>query len=373
MKRIGIISLYCNNANYGALLQAYALCRVITGLGYFCKQISYDRVADNMSFIPKVMVKAEHLIKPILLGEWYQHLYKGIKLLKQFELSIPHTKEVDSITIVDLNKDFDAFICGSDQVWNPLFGWNDNHFLTFVDHGKKKIAYAASIARDQLTASEAEYVLNMIKDFYVVSLRERRSIESLREYDYSFHADVMPDPTLLLTQKEWNEVASNRIVSESYIFAFFLGNNERQKDAAIKYARNKGKRIVFIYSLLHENKKWEVAHESDIIPNISVNAFLSLIKYANLVITDSFHGAVFSSIFNVPFIVLNRFDDSDVESMNSRIVTLMDMLGINRNVKDIEYEKDYSFTVEEIKLINAAITYERKRGMRFLSEVLAVV
>ena len=373
MKRIGIISLYCNNANYGALLQAHALCKAITDLGFCCKQISYDRVADNTSFISKLIIQTKRIIQLSFMGIWYQHFYKGIKLLKQFELSIPHTKEVGSNTIVELNRDFDAFVCGSDQVWNPLFGWNDNHFLTFVDHGKKKIAYAASIARNQLTVSEAEYVLKRIRDFYAVSLRERESLESLKKYDYSFHAEVMPDPTLLLTQKEWNDIVSERVISESYIFAFFLGNNEQQKDAALKYAKNKGKRIVFIYSLLYDNKKWEVLHRADIIPDISVNAFLSLIKYADLVITDSFHGTVFSSIFNVPFIVLNRFDDSDVNSMNSRIVAFMRMLGVNRNVKEIEYEKDYSFTHKEILLINDVLAKERKRGFCFLSNALAAV
>lgn len=371
MTNVGILSLYFNNSNYGGLLQAYALLHVIGKMGYQCKQISYDWNSEDIrsSNLVRTLV---HPIRAFVFGKWYKDYCNGVKLLKKFELSIPHTKIVNSKTISSLNRDFDFFICGSDQVWNPLF-WQDSFFLSFVEPGKKKIAYAASMARNGLSASEANYALKMMQGFSKISLREIESVKALQEYNKSFFAEVMPDPTLLLTSDEWEQITTEPVVSEPYIFAYFLGDNSSARNASIRYAKNEGKKIVFISSLLIESRKWEMANHNAILSNIGVNDFLSLIKYADLVITDSFHGSVFSSIFGVPFITFNRSKDNNLESMNSRITTLMSMLGIKRNIKTIECGKDYSFTTDETKTIKKALKDQREKGIEFLKEALSTI
>lgn len=371
MKRIAVISLYYNNYNYGGLLQAYALCKTIINLGYECEQISYDRDEGEINLKAYLMTKVKHPVKFLVFGNWYKNYCLGKKLLKNFELSIPHTKVVTSQNIHNLNQDFDGFICGSDQIWNPSFGWKDSHFLLFADNTKKKIAYAASIAHSQLSEEEVAYVLKMTKGFDALSLREAESITAIKKYDESFMAEVMPDPTLLLTANEWDTITGNRKINEPYIFAYFLGNNIYQRENAIKYAKTVHKKIVFIYSLLPENRNWEMQRKDYFIPKVSVNDFLSLIKYADVVLTDSFHGSVFSCVFDTPFVTFSRSKNDSRESMNSRITTLMNILGLNRNLDSIEDGKDCTFTLNEIESIKNGLEKQRSRGLRFLSQALA--
>ena len=372
MVRVGIISLYYNNSNYGGLLQAYALCKVLEKSGHDCKQISYEPKSDASRNVADLKTKIKHPFKKIFYGKWYDDYNKGKQLLKDFELSIPHTHIVDAQTVSGLNKDFDAFICGSDQVWNPQF-WRDSYFLAFAEPSKIKIAYAASMARNQLTSSEAAYVVKMTGGFRAISLRETESVEALQRFDPSFDAQVMPDPTLLMTSDEWSQITSEPVVREPYIFAYFLGDNRIVRDSITAYARSVGKRIIFINSLLQHNRKWETEHRDVIISDVSVPAFLSLIKHAELVITDSFHGTVFSAIFNVPFLTVNRSKADSVKSMNSRISTLMNILGVQRSTETVEPGKDYSFSPEETKQINQALEKQRGRGIAFLQGALETI
>ena len=372
MPRVAVISLYYNNSNYGGLLQAYALCKVLEKSGYDCKQISYDPKSKSSRNTANLKTKIKYPFKMLFYGKWFEEFNNGKRLLKDFELSIPHTHVVDAQTVSELNKDFDAFICGSDQVWNPQF-WRDSYFLAFAEPSKIKIAYAASMARNQLTPDEAAHVVKMTGGFRAISLRETESVEALQKFDPSFDAQVMPDPTLLLTSDEWSQITSEPVVREPYIFAYFLGDNRAVRDSITTYARSVGKRIVFINSLLQHNRKWETEHRDVVIPDVGVPAFLSLIKHADLVITDSFHGTVFSGIFNVPFLTVNRSKAGSVKSMNSRITTLMNILGVQRNTETIEPGKDYSFSPEEKEMINQALEKQRGRGIAFLRGALGTI
>ena len=373
MKRIGIISLYYDNINYGGLLQAYALRKTIENLGYECKQISYDIRNGKSIFISDMGSKIRNFIKYLVYFNWYKNFYVDIKLLKKFELSIPHTDVVTTKTISKLNKDFDAFVCGSDQIWNPLFGWDKNYFLSFSDLGKKKIAYAASMAQSHLTATEAAYALKMMEGFNSLSLREIESITALKKYDATFDAEVMPDPTFLLSADEWDMITNPPRLTEPYIFAYFLGNGNKRREEAIQYARFCNKRIIFISSLLPENKEWEQKYRNYILPKVSVNDFLSLVKYADMVITDSFHGSVFSSIFGIPFVTYSRSFVDGSESMNSRITTFMSALGLDRCIEKMESDKNYDFTSIELKSIMHALKKQKAKGIKFLYNALAEI
>lgn len=368
-KKVAILSLYHNNYNYGGLLQSYALCIVLRQYGIDARQISYELQSGYPGYKGKMCENMKHIIKMIIYGKYYRKLTVRNRKLHQFELAIPHTRNVNAKNIKKLNNDFDVFICGSDQIWNPI-GWQEILFLSFVEPGKQKIAYAASMARDKLTKEEAEYALNYIKNFDAVSLREKESIDAMKEYDDSFIAEVMPDPTLLLTDREWSQIAATKMIEKSYIFAYFLGGNLQQREQAIQYAKNRNKKIYFIKYLDITYKKWEENNKEYMIDNVGINEFLSLIKNAEMVITDSFHGAVFSSIFETPFVVLNRFFDDDNISMNSRITTLMETLKINRIVTKLDCNNEYSFCDEELLNIENSLKLQREKGRKYLLDTL---
>lgn len=366
MKRVGIITLYHENSNYGGLLQSYALRKVIGELGYECEQICYD---INSSIIKRIVNAIKNEVKKLIYGKLYRQYLRRIKAVKKFELKIPHTKVVTDKKLSLLNKQFDAFVCGSDQIWNPI-GWRSAYFLSFADKTKRKISYAASIARDSLDQDEATFLIQHIRDFYAISLRESECIESINKIDGSLHIITMPDPTLLVKKDEWADFVKDSDENDPYVFAYFLGGNEEYMEAAISYAKKKELNIRFIGGLRYKNCKWEKKNQSFMKQEVDVPGFLSLIQNAQIVITDSFHGAVFSIIFERPFVILNRFQNEDRFSMNSRTWNLMKMMKLNRIVNNLDFESDYHYTESEIESIRAGIKYQRAKGISFLSQSL---
>ena len=366
MNKIAIITRYYNNFNYGGLLQAYALQQAVARLGFDCQQISFDDKNISQKLYDTFLIPAAS----VYWGKWFWVTHHTKRRMAVFEKAIPHTRRKTATTISDLKNTYDAYICGSDQIWNPIWGWIDAYFLSFVDEERKKIAYAASIANNSLTLAESKFILRKIKGFDAISFREAEAIKALKCVDPSFHAEVMPDPTFLLPPEDWSVLASPRIIKEPYILAYFLGTDTENRERAIAYAEEQGKRIVFPSSLLPNNRRWERAHDRRMIYHMGVEEFLSLIKNADLVLTDSFHGSVFSCIFEVPFVVTERRVYGDSSSMGSRIATLMETLGIDRRVEWIEPGKDYSFSTSETDSIKSALSEQRQKGLAYLSESL---
>lgn len=370
MIRVGIITLYYNNPNYGGVLQAYALRKVIEELGYDCKQISYDSYYQSIRRKISAVIKKE--VKKIVYGKWYSRYLKRCNDIRQFALGIPHTKVVTDKNLSSLNDQFDVFVCGSDQIWNPI-GWRPAYFLSFAEKTKRKVSYAASIARDSLDKNEAIFLAKHIKDFYAISVRETESVKLLKSIDDSIIVSTMPDPTLLVKKEEWARLAKGTDEEAPYIFAYFLGSNEMHMDMAIDYAKKRGLNIRFIDGLLFSNRKWEMDNEPYMKQGIDVPGFLFLIQNAQMVITDSFHAAVFAIVFEKPFVILNRFQEQDRLSMNSRTRNLMRMMNLNRIVDNLNAELDYHYTDIELKSIRAGIEYQREKGISFLTQSLKEV
>lgn len=328
MKRVGIVSLYYRNVNYGGLLQSYALQQVIESLGYDAKQISYDLSSGNHPS-REVINELRRIYHKVRRWKWEFGYFKQSLKIRKFERMIPHTKRITRATIYRVNDLFDLFVCGSDQIWNPV-GWQPTFFLDFVQDRKRKIAYAASIARDSLSTNELKYIKSQIEDFSAVSVREEISVSYLK--DYCPNVERMPDPTLLLTQKEWDLITAERSIDEPYVFAYFLGDNPDNLEKAKRFAKDRGLKIVFIPYLNVANRFWEAQNKECLRECVGVNDFLSLIKNSEFVLTDSYHGAVFSIVFEKPFFVLMRFGKKDAFSMNSRIDTLLSDFSLSNRV-----------------------------------------
>ena len=285
----------------------------------------------------------------------------------EFTEKIPHTEVVTVDAIKRLGKEYDAFICGSDQIWNPI-GWQPTLFLDFVPSGKPKIAYAASVARDNLNPEEIEFILQHIRDFKAISVREERTAEILKQSQTRQNISVMPDPTMLLRPEEWSALTTESENTErKYVLAYFLGGNIEQREQAIAAARQQGKDILFIPYVCRSALKWEKDHEKYMAKNVGVPKFLTLIKNADAVITDSFHGTIFSIMFRTPFFVLERFRNDDSKSMNSRVVTLLKTFSLqNRLVDEIPQNEKWAFSNSELDCIEKVRTFQRQKGMDFL-------
>ena len=301
-------------------------------------------------------------------GRWFDRYLTRQKKLKQFADQIPHTKVVTASTIANLVERYDCFICGSDQIWNPI-GWQPTLFLDFLPKDKVKISYAASIARDNLTGDQLEFIRKHIQNFTAVSVREKNSADILNQIYTDLNIQNMPDPVFLLQESEWGKLIQRKNNAEAFIFAYFLGNENDNREKALKYAKEMGIKIVFAAYLSYPQFKWDKEHSGEISPPLGIEEFLDNIANAYLVLTDSFHAAVFSAIYRTPFYVMPRFKLQDNNSMNSRIINLVEELYIPDRYTDT-LSFNYDLKEYELNNISSNLKRLREKGICYLEHLI---
>ena len=254
MKKIGILTHYHNTTNYGGMLQAYALCKRINTFGLYGEQIAIDYIeaTKNLDYTLRYL-KIKKLLKPI------KPIYRALRnfknrreikrdaiLKKSWEDSfasfnndwVPHSnRSYTEKNISEAVGIYDAFIVGSDQVWNPIW-YFEPFFLSFVPKGTPKISYAASISQNQLSDKVKKIYATHLKDFKAISVRESSAVELLSNIAPT-KVECVLDPTLLLTKEEWDEVAAERTISQSYAICYFLGNNANMRKVVTDFAKKK--------------------------------------------------------------------------------------------------------------------------------------
>lgn len=386
-KKIGIISLYYNNYNYGGNLQAYALTAFLSKNGYNVEQITYNCRSNTKTDIKKKL-KGYTFWGFVTTG--FRFIYNKIKRIPQNIINyiinnnvkirrksfdrfnhnvIKHSiKEYDKQNIDEYDNCYDVVITGSDQVWN--FKWyNKAFFLDFVPSDKKKVAYAASIGMDNLTEKQKEIFRNSLKDFVAVSVREKSDVELIKDCSPVPVVNTL-DPTLLLDREDWDKICADRVVEEKYIFCYFLGDNKKERKLAIQFAKRNGLKIVTLPHLdmykkadrfFGDYRFWDLGPEQ----------FLSLIKYAKYVFTDSFHAVVFSNIYQRQYFVFNR---SSKGEMNSRIYNVTELFENPERFCDTK-EKESLQYIETLEPINYNRDFEKydilkEQSIKFLLDNL---
>lgn len=342
--RIGILTHYYNSTNYGGSLQAYALCKTLEQMGHQAHQICIDHsdgcynLLDNSKLAPlkrllgkpvKRCIKAT--MRHLSPNKQKAHILKQQRhnsLLAAFasfnQNLTPHSQTVyTSKTIGQAVDQYDAFITGSDQVWNPIW-YFPSFFLDFVPQGKIKLAYAASIAQDTLPPHVQTKYKEHLKDFTAVSVREEAAVPLLEEL-VPGKVQCVLDPTLLLSPQDWAQVSAPRQIEKPYVFCYFLGDDPSTRKAAAQYAKLHNLTLVNIPNAaglihLHDKDFGDIA-----IADPSVEVFLSLIQHAQYVFTDSFHASVFSLIHQRQFLVFPR---NSHKAMGSRLRHLTNLFEI---------------------------------------------
>ena len=323
MKKIGIISFYFKNYNYGGILQAYALEHFLNHKlkDVHAEQICYDRNKVKLPIWDRVL---RFICRGSLKKKFLARVPKrsidlsNCSAIRCFEKeAITHSKKVyDGNDYVEAQNDYDIFICGSDQIWNPI-AIRDAYLLIGIS--KKKISYAASIAAGRLRLPEIIRLKKGLADFSAISVREesaKKQIEPLTDK----RIVTVVDPVLLLTEEDWDDIICEPIVSESYIFTYFLGT---VGESALEYARmsvQNHKKIVSVSGLEFGYS----AMEEMVLDECGPREFLSLVKNADEVWTDSFHALIFSIIYERQFRVFSR--EGAVADMSERIRDILNMV-----------------------------------------------
>ena len=293
--KIGLIT-YHRALNYGAVLQAYALQKVINeildGSGE-CKILDYkcEKIEDMGVAVHKDKRFCKDIIKvPFRAG----NLKQKRKAYKSFVSKYIDTCSAERSELADISEDFDLFITGSDQLWNyAICGDDDAYFLDFVKEKKKKYSYAVSLGAKRDFLRDKERILDNLRDFSCISLREGICVDELKRINENIRTDI--DPTLLLEPKSYEKAFGLVDKSENYILVYCVAPPKNIMDNAQRLAKKKGLKVVILTEKISDRLKYP---ECECVFGKGPIEFLSLIKNASYVFTTSFHAAVFSLKFH---------------------------------------------------------------------------
>lgn len=328
--KVGIITFYYRNYNYGGMLQAYALQKTIQSMGYKCEQISLLRNYELSIGIKNRIRNIYWFIKRMPLNFVTA---KRNRRFKKFQGEIPHSSIIyDCNTIQESNQIYDIFVCGSDQIWND---WNqsekeiDCNTLFFVNENKVKISYAASAGRMNFGDNFKNSISRGIRRLQYISVREHSSVELISKISKK-KIEVVLDPVLLLEQESWKQLCSNNSYKEPYVLCYLLGNDKAIEDSAIRFAKEYGLRII----ILPFDNKIRINSDKKCYYDYSAGPkeFLTLIRYAEFILTDSFHAMMFSVIFHKEFYVFLRQTMVQGQTMNSRVMDFLQEFAINHRI-----------------------------------------
>ncbi len=368
MKKVAIMTWY-HYPNFGTALQVTASSYIIRKLGYQVDVIQYIPggkliTLKNDTNIKYYLKKAYGKINRKNNREMIDE--KRISAFKKFlKESITLTSECKvSSELFKLNDQYDAFVCGSDQIWAPSL-FNSKYFLDFVRYTNKMVAYAPSIG---LSLIQDENVKNRMKDsisrFKHLSIREEQGKKLIKEICNKDAALVL-DPTLLLSPDEWDTMGAESHENKPYILCYFLGNNIESWDH-IKKLSERVNINVKVIPVFNEDLK----RGFDIAYGVGPAEFLSLIKNASFVCTDSFHGTAFSINYQKPFYTYERFSSKDGNNQNSRIYNILKLAGLeDRIIKSGECVSENPLKCD-FKEVKTRIEVAREKSITYLKESL---
>ena len=387
MKAIGcVIAYFKNHNNYGTSLQGFATIKAIEHEGYKCRLIQYQK-SDSL-------FKKIRLAPLMFISGGWQAYKKKIKKKKITESTSSYAKDINIRTSVnnqwksqymdsycDLyigynnlksgSKNYGLIIVGSDQVWTPLGLYSKFFNLLFVDDSIPRMSYASSFGVSKIPSWQIKTTCKYLDKINKLSVREIRGKEIIEEISHN-KAQVVLDPTLLLSQSQWREeIGDKKPKAEGkYIFCYLLGKDEKVRKEINHFKKITGLKIVAMRHI-DEFIACDGGSGDEAPYNIDPLDFVQLIANAEFVCTDSFHCTVFSTIFHKQFVTFYRFLNTNSDSRNSRIDSILNLLGLedrlyNGNLTSQMFSKiDYN-TVEQKK--NPLL----KSSLEFLKSGLAL-
>lgn len=353
--------------NYGNRLQNYAMQELSKKLGLNPSTIQlkadYSLRTNNILYI-----KIKELVKTII--RYRYELRERANRFNVFNKNfIVWASDLfsDDIAPYEIEEKYDYYIVGSDQVWNANFRdvkANINYFLATFAPPKKRISYAASFGTAKIAEGYEDIFKSELPKFKAISVREQEGVRLVEKCGAK--ATVVLDPTMMLTTHDWDKIASKPkfVENEPYIVTYFLGGRDEKITEYINSAAQ-GRRVINLDTEYISKEK---------IANLAAftsppDEFVWLFAHADCILTDSFHGTVFSILYHRPFMVFDRIVDGKKSGMESRIDTLLSTFHLEqcRGNIDNPSEEPIGGDWKEVERILAA---EREKSFDFLKKAL---
>lgn len=363
MRRCGVITFHSSH-NYGSALQAYAMVKVLQGLGLNAEIIDFRHPHTTDMYEWKFW-------SPYKTARWniMDLVVRGIlglgkereKQFRQFiDYVLPKSKRYYNRSEIPGDK-YDILICGSDQIWNPI-STGENDPIYFLDFGNTacRFSYAASSGSHPFGEGCHERIQGYLEKFKSIGVREKFMQDYIKE-EFGFESTINPDPTLLLPAERWSEIeVEYSKLPENYLLVYSLWEHKDILSFAQKVAQCLQLPLVHISTdytlraLFHKGIKYSLT-------DVSPQQFLWLFHHASFIVTNTFHGNMFSVIYRKNFINYAVNDKKD-----TRIKTLHEVIGLeNRIISDIEMFKMMNKEIDYSKLEDDISCFQEK-GLTFI-------
>lgn len=345
-KKVGIVSCYFKH-NYGSMLQAYATQKVLDNMEIPNETINIDENIDfangkkkyymsQITNIPFIKSKLG-MVKLKLDKKINKNLGNNIQIrdnkYKEFEKNFKLTKPYKTYKELSAQcANYSDVIVGSDQLWLPVNVVADYYTLNWVPDNVNKVSYATSFGVSTVPDKYKNDYKKFLNRINCLSTREEAGIKLVEQLSDN-KATLVCDPTLLLNKEEWMDIQKEEpIIKEKYILCYFLGKNIEHRKFAERLKEKTGCKIV---SLNHADEYVKYSDKfCDYAPyDIGPAEWINLIRNAEYVCTDSFHGTVFSLINNTKFFTFERYSNKNSKvSTNSRIYSLLGIVNLKERI-----------------------------------------
>lgn len=389
MKKIALVTCYFHQ-NYGSMLQAFATQKFFDDRGIPCENICIDGLKKEINSAKKRFYLKQITNPQVLTGTFWRIGRKKIAKLthkqtlgKNFELRAKKFKEFEQKNFriskrYDSKKDltkacenYSAVLVGSDQLWLPSNIAADYYTLNWASDNIKKISYATSFGTSYLPRDLVSITKKFVSRFQYLSVREEAGVEIIRKCA-GIQAHLVCDPTLLFTAEQWMCIQDEEPVAKyDYILCYFLGNNTKDREFAKRLSKVTGCKILALLHLdEYISKDCDYAYETPF--DVGPGELLNLIRNAKYVVTDSFHGSVFSILNKKIFFTSRRIKKKGILDTNNRLDSLFDNLGITGRLitgdEDVNECLSRQLNYSEI---HNKISQMREKSIAFLENAVA--
>lgn len=365
-KKIAVITFHAVS-NHGSVLQTLATKKKLESIGLDVEIINFKK-QECTGIFPLIKFWNQDFSNPlkkfvrgvILFPSFVKWKYMFAKFLKKYVgIDVNQKSYTTEEDFKSLPIDADIYCVGSDQVWNSV--WNGDIlkplFLSFVPDNLPKVAYSSSFGRTELSDNEKAETARLLKKFDAISVREASGLRILKDLGIEGAVNIL-DPTLLMGQEFWAQYTPERKIKEEYVLIYQLYSNRDFDNYAFEIARARGCKLVRFCTRYDQLLKKGHGYLAS-----CVEDFLSLIKYANLLITDSFHGTAFACNLNTEFL-------SYIPKFGGRIYNLLNIVSLSdRAITDFNNLHAADRPID-FKPVNAVLDEERKKADGYLDYML---
>jgi hypothetical protein len=362
---VGIITFH-RAINYGALLQVYALQTSVEKLGCNCEVIDYHSNCIDRHYNKLVLSKCKgfkNLAKFFLYARAQNSKYDKFHSFSNRYLHLSSVcKNHNDLSLISSCYDF--LISGSDQVWNHnLTDFDAAYFLSFEEDSRKKKAYGASFGILDIPEEKIDDYRRFLKGYSYITVREKQGEKIVKNLTGNA-VGVVLDPTLLLGKDEWNQIAAE-IRERDYILIYSFGLSMTMKRFVEGLSKRTGFRVIFLPAYYSVRDRIDASY----VKNAGPEEYLAFFKNARYVVTNSFHGIVFSLKYNKQFFIEKL--EGTLKERNTRFDSLLDLLDLHDreiiNGENCNIDEPINYT-----RVNGILEQERMKSMAYLERLVSV-